>query len=226
MGQINSISILSTSQEFGNDKRDLSGFHPIGGIFIPLFLLVFMLHAPVALIWLEIIPFEYRFHLFFCFLAGIVFYCSFRRYGLHELGFRTDNLRSSLGWNMLFCAVGAMGLYMTYKAGFLRSRDQNFLPYVYIFYIFFLGPVQEVFFRGILFAEMKRAQILDNRWILLISTLSFCFLHLIYRRPPLLLMALISGLIWGIIFTKWPNIWGIALSHSLLGALAIFLGVI
>lgn len=226
MGHINSISILSTSHKFRNDKRDLSRFHPIDGVFTPLFLLIFMLHAPVALIWLEIIPFEYRFHALFCVLAGLVFYCSFRRYGLRELGFRTDNLRGSLGWNMLFCAVGAMGLYMTCKAGFLRPGNQPYLPYVYIFYVFFLGPVQEVFFRGILFAEMKRAQIRDNRWILLISTLSFCFLHLIYRHPPLLLIALISGLTWGIIFTKWPNIWGIALSHSLLGALAIFLGVI
>jgi hypothetical protein len=193
---------------------------------MPLFLLGFMLHAPVVLIWLKIIPFEYRFHLFFCFLTGLVFYCAFRRYGLHELGFRMDNLRSSLRWNLLFCAVGAIGLYLTYKAGFSRPGNNAYLPYVYSFYIFFLGPVQEVFFRGILFAEMKRARIRDNRWILLISTLSFCCLHLIYRHPPLLVIALISGLTWGIIFTKWPNLWGIALSHSLLGALAIFLGVI
>ncbi len=49
---------------------------------------------------------------------------------------------------------------------------------------------------------------------------------IIYRHSPLLIIALISGLAWGIIFTKCPNTWGVALSHSLLGGLAMFLGVI
>jgi hypothetical protein len=69
-----------------------------------------------------------------------------------------------------------------------------------------------------------------KRWILLLSSLSFCFLHIIYRHPPLLIIAFTiaftSGLAWSAIFTKWPNIWSITLSHALLGALAISLGAI
>ncbi len=222
---LNSISILGTTQEFRDNEKERYGFHHVA-LFTPLFFLLIMFHVPATLIWLKVIPFEYRFHALFCVLAGFIYYCFIRRYSLRELGFRTDNLNSSLGWNLLFCVAGAIALYMTYRAGILRPKPTNPFPYVYVFYIFFLGPVQEVVFRGILFAEMKRVQILHNRSFLLISTLSFCFLHVIYRHPPLLIIAFISGLTWGIIFTKWPNIWGISLSHSLLGAMALFLGVI
>ena len=185
-----------------------------------------MFYTPPTLIWLGIIPFKYRFQTLLCVLTGFLFYCTLRRFSMYELGFRKDNLITSVCWNLLFCIIGAFCLYATHKAGFLRPRHVPYLPYAYAAYIFLLGPVQEIVFRGVLFAEMKRIRILDDKLILLVSSLSFCFLHIIYRHPPLLFIAFASGLAWSIIFAKWPNIWGIALSHSLLGALAMFLGVI
>lgn len=219
------VSVVGKIQGFSDHCKDLPAFRQ--GDIVKFFLFILsMFYLPAILIWTQILPFEYRFHSFFFVLVCFLFYCGRRRYSFYELGFRTDNLRSSLFWNLLFCALGAAGLYMTYKTGCLRPKNVNSTPYVYAIYIFFLGPVQEVIFRGILFAEMKRIRIINKKWILMISTLSFCFLHIIYRHPPLLIITFISGLVWGIIFTKWRNIWGISLSHSLLGALAMFLGVI
>lgn len=191
-----------------------------------LFLLLFLCHAPVALIWLKLIPFEYRFFACFSALGGLVWFCFSRQYSLSELGFRTDNMKSSMIWNLFFCVAGGIGLVLMHKAGFLRPKFQNHSPHVYLFYFFFLGPVQEVLFRGILFSEVKRIPGLGNRFFLCISTLSFCFLHIIYNHPPLLVIALVSGLAWGIIFIKRENIWGVALSHSLLGSLAMALHLI
>ena len=222
---LNAISVLGDSQAFSDMPAREPALNQIGA-FKLLLLLVFTFYAPSTLIWTEIIPFEYRFYAFFCVLAGFSLYCLRKRYSLYELGFRTDNLRGSLTWNLLFCALGAVGLYATYKAGILRPNNPTYLPFMYIFYIFFLGPIQEVIFRGILFAEMKRIGLADHRWMVLVSTLSFCFLHIIYNHPPLLIITLVSGLTWGIIFAKRPNIYGISLSHSLLGALAMLLGVI
>ena len=222
---LDAISVLDDAQAFSDSSAREQALNQIGA-FKLLLLLVFTFYAPSTLIWTEIIPFEYRFYAFFCVLAGFSLYCLRRRYSLYELGFRTDNLRDSLIWNLLFCAIGAVGLYTTYKAGILRPDTPTHLPSMYVYYIFFLGPIQEVVFRGILFAEMKRIRIVDHRWMVLVSTLSFCFLHIIYNHPPLLIITLVSGLTWGIIFAKRPNIWGISLSHSLLGALAMFLGVI
>jgi hypothetical protein len=41
-----------------------------------------------------------------------------------------------------------------------------------------------------------------------------------------LLLTLVSGFVWGALFLRWPSIWGVSLSHSLLGALAMFLGIL
>lgn len=199
---------------------------PFFGQIKPLFFLLFMCHGPVALIWLKIIPFEYRFYALFFALAGLTFFCFQRRYSLDELGFRTDTLKNALELNLRFCAGGAIVLYLSYKTGLLIPKNHTYLPYAYLFYIFFLGPVQELFFRSILHTEIKRLKIYSNRLFLCISTLSFCFLHVIYGHPQMLVIALVSGLAWGIIYIKQPNIWGIALSHSFLGALAMILGFI
>nr|WP_319495059.1 CPBP family intramembrane glutamic endopeptidase [uncultured Desulfobacter sp.] len=191
-----------------------------------LFLLLFLCHAPVVLIWLKLIPFEYRFFACFCALAALVWFCVSRQYSLSDLGFRTDNLQSSLVWNLVFCVAGGIGLVFMQKAGFSRPQSQMTSVYVYLFYFFFLGPAQELLFRGILFSEIKRIPGLGNRFFLCISTLSFCFLHIIYNHPPLIVMAMVSGLAWGIIFIKRPNLWGVTLSHSLLGTLAMLLYLI
>ncbi len=220
-----SLSVPGKPREFSDCLEDAQTLRRTAAFSI-LCLLLCMFYTPPTLIWLGIIPFKYRFHALFCVLTGFLFYCILRRFSLHELGFRKDNLSTSMRWNLLFSLIGAVGLYATHKAGLLRPRHPTYLPYAYAAYFFILGPVQEIVFRGILFAEMKRIRILDKRWILLISSLSFCFLHIIYRHPPLLIIAFISGLAWSAIFTKWPNIWGIALSHSLLGALAMSLGMI
>jgi len=232
MNQINSESITLNSASILREIGELGLSHDANnkfyqtGIFRFTALMLFAFYVPVLIIWSGIIPFKYRFHASFILLAIFLLYSFLRQHGFRELGFRTDNLKMSLLWNLVFSAAGAIGLYATYKAGFLRSNNDQLIPYVYAVYILFLGPVQEVVFRGILFAELKKIRINDYRWAILISTISFCFLHIIYGHPPMLIITFVSGLAWGIIFTKWPNIWGVSLSHSILGALAIFLGVI
>jgi membrane protease YdiL (CAAX protease family) len=189
-------------------------------------ILLVLLFTPALLIWSEIIPFRYRFHTLLCILAGFLTFCLIRRYSFYELGFRTDNFRHSLGWNLLFCVFGAAGLYLISRAGIVKPAHSDYFLWSYGLYIFLLGPVQEIVFRGILFAEMKRIRIFNRIWFLLLTTLSSCFLHIIYNHPPLLAITFASGLIWGLIFIRWPNIWTISLSHSLLGALAMFFRLI
>ena len=223
---LNAVSILDKAQDFSDIHKERECPSGQTRVFRFLFFLLFTCFVPTTLIWLEIIPFKYRFYAFFFILIGFFFYCFLRRYSFFELGFRMDNLSHSLQWNLLFCAVGAVCLYITSKAGIVRPRNADYLPYAYAAYIFLIGPVQEVVFRGILFAEMKRIQVVDFRLIIVISTLPFCFLHIIYRQPSLLLITFVSGMVWGVIYRKWQNIWGISLSHSVLGSLAMFFGII
>ena len=220
---LNSLSIPELAAGFGVQGRVIDFIEQVK----PLFFMLFMCQAPVVLIWLKIIPFEYRFHALFIALAGLVYFCFSRRYRLAELGVRTDTLKNALELNLWFCAIGGMILYLSLKAGVLIPRDHNAsVPHTYVTYIFFLGPVQELFFRSILYAEMQRGQFYSNRLFLCISTLSFAFLHVIYGHPQMLVIALVSGLVWGILYIKQPNISGVALSHSFLGALSMIFEII
>jgi len=220
---LESFSFSKKEKSFNIHEQVIYGFWES---YRSILFLLFLCLAPVFLIWLKIIPFEYRFFALLCMLAGLACFCVYRQYSFAELGFRTDNLTSSLVWNLIFCVVGGIGLVFMHKAGFSRPEPQSYLAHRYLFYIFVLGPLQELIFRGMVFSEVKRIPGAGNRLFLSISTLSFFFLHIIYYHPPLLFIALISGLAWGIIFIKKHNIWGIALSHSLLGALAMGLDLI
>lgn len=222
---LNSASILDDVRNIGMGADGHAGLC-LKGLSRFAALMVLAFYVPVVLIWLGVIPFRFRFHASIILLAVFIIFSFLRRHGFKELGFRYDNLKESVFCNLLFCLAGSVGLYLTYKAGYLRSRNDHLLPYIYFIYIVFLSPVQEIVFRGILFAELKKIRIYDSRWIIIISTFSFCFLHLIYRHPPMLFITFVSGLVWSLIYTKWPNVWGVSISHSLLGALAIFLGVI
>lgn len=183
-------------------------------------------YAPVLLLWSGIIPFSYRFHTMYLVLALYGIFVYYQQYSFTDLGYTTAHLGFSLFWNTLFLILGAICMYFASQTPLLRLDSGSYLPYGYGCYLFFIAPVQEIIFRGIFFAEMKKAGIVHQGWAVLISALSFCFLHLIYNDPVLLIISFLGGLIWGIIYIKGPNIWGVTLSHSLLGGLAMFLGVI
>lgn len=189
-------------------------------------LLLINCYTPVFLIWSGAIPFSYRFHVLGFVLLSFIVHSVHSGYRLHDLGFTLEHSGNSIRWNLLFCTIGGMGLYLTYRAGWLMPREHSYSLACFLFYIVILGPVQELIFRGILFAEMKRCRNITPKMMILISTITFSYLHIIYNHPALLLITFVSGLVWGGIYLRWPSIWGISLSHSLLGALAMFLGVL
>lgn len=190
-----------------------------------LFLLI-SCYAPVFLIWSGVIPFAFRFHVLAVVLLSFIVHSVRRGYCLHDLGFTLEHSWNSIRWNVLFCTLGGIGLYLTYRSGWLMPREYSYSLACFFFYIVILGPVQELIFRGILFAEMKRCRNIAPAMMVLISTITFSYLHIIYNHPLLLLITFVSGLVWGLIYLRWPSIWGISVSHSLLGALAMFLGVL
>jgi hypothetical protein len=198
---------------------------PAAGIRL-FFLLLINCYAPVFLIWSGAIPFAYRFHVLAVVLLSFILHSVHRGYRLHDLGFTLENSWNSICWNLMFCAIGGIGLYLAYRSGMLMPREYSYSLTCFLFYIVILGPVQELIFRSIMFAEMKRCRNIGPKMMVLISTITFSYLHIIYNHPVLLLITFASGLVWGGIYLRWPSIWGISLSHSLLGALAMFLGVL
>jgi len=212
-------------------EKTVTGFSSVGQSLSPdlrrlLLLLLVACYLPILFLWSGIIPFAYRFHVLLLVLVGLFVFSRWRGHSCRELGITLENGWSALRWNLVFSLFGAVAVCSAWWAGVLMPRGHGYSLTDFLFYIVFLGPVQELIFRGVLFAEMRRCRSLDPLLMLLISTVSFCFLHVIYHHPPLLLITLISGLAWGISFLRWPTLVGVCLSHSLLGALAMSLGVL
>jgi uncharacterized protein len=209
--------------------RNFSLFERCGssgsGFRLFLFLLIGF-YAPVFLIWSGVIPFAFRFHVLAVVLMSFIVHSMRRGYRLQDVGYTLEHSWISIRWNALFCILGGIGLYLSYRSGWLMPRDYSYSLACFFFYIVILSPVQELIFRGILFAEMKRCRNIAPAIMVLISSVTFSYLHIIYHHPMLVLITFISGLVWGVIYLRWPSIWGISFSHSLLGALAMFLGVL
>ena len=211
---------------FGSELKagEAPCFSGVSGLAV---LLAAIFFIPVTLVWTGIIPFSYRFHTSAAVLAAMAGFCAIRRYSLYDLGFRSAGFGKSMAWNGLFCLTGALGLYLIHKAGFHRPRDPFIGPQIYLAYIFILAPVQEIFFRGLLFAEFSRSKLSDKRWVvILLTSLAFSFLHVIYHHPPMIPVTFLAGLAWGLDYDRHRNIWGISLSHGFLGSLAMVLGII
>jgi membrane protease YdiL (CAAX protease family) len=225
MADFSTCVLKMTNIEQSDDKAASISLNRTELIALSSFMLT-VLYFPVTLIWLGIIPFSYRFHALAILLTAWLVYTVMRKHGLRDLGFRCDNLKGSLFWNCILCAVGGCVIYVTYLAGYLRTSPIAIWPSSYIIYVFILVPIQELVFRSILFAEMKKINISDYRWLIAVSTVSFCFLHIIYKHPIILVITFCSGLIWGIIYNRYPNIWGVTMSHALLGSMAIAFGLI
>jgi len=183
-------------------------------------------YTPVTLIWLGVIPFRYRFLLAFIFMSLTILYILKRRFNWSELGFRRDTLKESLKWNLGVTFLFLVLLYVFHDAGWIELAQVRLWPFFLFFYILVLTPVQEFFFRSILFAEMKKVRVRNPLPIIALSSLSYGFLHVIYQKPAMLVATLLMGVVWGCIYYKYPNFWGVTISHALLGAVAITVGMI
>ena len=188
-------------------------------------------YLPVILILIGIIPYQYRYHLLIVMTFLIVILVVYSHFSWKELGFRLDTLQGSLTWNGVLSLLFLALLLIAYFSGLLRSPhipgNDTLSAIAFIsFYILISGPCQEFIYRSFIFALMERAGISEMIPKLVISAITYCFLHIIYRDLITLIVTLFMGLVWGYIYYKKPNFWGVMISHSVLGAVAIIVGLI
>ena len=181
---------------------------------------------PTTLLWLGIIPYSLRFWLLIILSVVMVFYAVWRKFSLVDLGIRIDNLRPALQWNLLFTALLIGAMTIAYHNGLVRFAGQNQLNWFFLFYIVLSSPAQEFVYRSLIIAELKHHSFVNPVAIVALSALNFSYLHVFYNDAITLLVTLLMGIIWGIIYHNYPNWLSVSLSHALLGACAIFIGLI
>lgn len=181
--------------------------------------------SPVLLVSFGFVPFSWRFYILL--LAAIVVLIIARCYqfSLEELGLTQQRLGKSLNTIVpltVVCGVCMGAYYLTQGARLDNSA------YSWMFYLFFVSisaPVQELLYRGFLFGIFSRAKL--PLWLqVLLSASLYSFVHLIYQDGLTLFLTFIMGLLWGYHYATYRNLHSIILSHALLGAIAVWIGLV
>lgn len=151
-----------------------------------------------------------------------------RGHSPRSLGFRQDTWVRALFWNGVLTAVGAALVVTLLALGQIQRRPEpiGHMLLFFVFYALFSSPVQEFLFRSLLFAEMNAAGLKHRTLQVWLSAATFGFIHVIYPNPVIWAATFLVGICWGIIYVRYPNYWAITLSHAVLGAIAITLGLI
>jgi len=191
-----------------------------------LFSLVILYLIPPVLVVAGVIPFGRRFEVLAGMTVIIVAYDWLYGVDLRELGFRKDNLKASLLLNGFASLSLVLLMFVSFKVGLIREPTIPEWKLFFAYYVLVSSPSQEFLFRSNLFALMSRSDIKMPLARIITSAAIFSFMHIIYRDPLTLAASFTAGLMWGLIYHKYPNFWGVAFSHAVIGAAAILVGLI
>lgn len=161
---------------------------------------------------------------FVCWSIGAGVYAYRCRISLKELGLTRDRLASSLLVNLVVMLLAATVVVALAGPRLLLNPHLPRYAWFPFFYIFLSCPSQEFLYRGLLFPLMERAGIRHGLALVLISTAAYAFLHILFNKPYMVPLTFAIGIAWGIIYWRIRNLWGIMLSHALLGMMTILAG--
>jgi len=188
-------------------------------------LLLAAFYLPPLLIVLGVIPFAYRFVVLLAVAAALGLLALLRGTPAAELGFRTDNLKPALAANAALVLLVGLALLAAFALGLIRHPRTvdwwRFAP----FYVLISCPAQEFACRGFLFSEMGRRGIAGAGSQVAISAFTYAFLHIVYRNWLAFLAPLTIGIVWSLLYRRYPNLWGLTLSHAVVGLISIAVGL-
>lgn len=196
-------------------------FKKVGALFF--ILLIYIL--PVILVLFNIISYSYRFQVLLSASIIILIFSIISRTSPKDLGLTSKNFKISFTKIIPTTIIFSMPMLVAYLSGWSRI-DNSSIPWMfYIFHIFISSPAQEFIYRGFLFNYLRIAGY-DKTIILVVSSILYSFVHAIYYDIPTIIFTLICGFYWGMIYSKYKNLYSVIFSHSILGALTILAGLI
>jgi membrane protease YdiL (CAAX protease family) len=191
-------------------------------IFVSTIVCLYLL--PVLLIWRGWLSAKFRLVLLFAVFAISVLLSYLFEFSLIDLGLRLDNLSDTFGPYVLFTVSGIVATL--WLARFLkRLPDANWRQDKHFQFLFIpISFAQEFLYRG--FFWPLAFLVSDNFWfVVLLNTLLFAWLHVIFPNQPFsLALAIIVGLALAIMYWFYPNLVWLSLSHATLNFVAVLFG--
>jgi uncharacterized protein len=156
-------------------------------------------------------------------LLGLIAYK--QKFSKHELGLQKPTRKEVLIYGATTCVLAFLILLMiSYNP--IRSLHFPEWNSYYIRYVLLFCPAQEFIYRSFLFAVLKRVGLTKPAVFIGISSLTYAWAHVLLLDGITIGITLLIGIIWGFLYQKYPNFWGVSVSHALLGALSIATGLI
>jgi membrane protease YdiL (CAAX protease family) len=183
-------------------------------------------YLPPLLIACGLIPFAYRFVVLVAVAGALALVAWLRGTPPVDLGLRSDNLKPALALNAALALVLGSALLAAFWVGLMRQPRAIDWWWFAPFYVLVSCPAQEFACRGFLFAEMERRGIAGAAAQIALSAVTYAFLHIVYRDWLAFLAPLAIGVVWGALYRRYPNLWGVILSHAVLGLIAILVGLV
>lgn len=177
---------------------------------------------PVLLLALGLVPLNQRGTVLVVVIAATVLLSFLERIPAKELGIRTNNFKKTLAPYTIFTLIGVGGLFLLSQL-FYKSPLPNWWTYSHLQWAFLpISAVQEFVYRA--FYQTKLQKLISPWKAILVTTLLYSGMHILWKGPLILAMTFGGGLAWGYLWYKYPNFYLITLSHTVLNFLAIYLG--
>lgn len=139
---------------------------------------------------------------------------------LRDFGLRADRLLEGLAAISLWTLLAATGIciYAYINGKKLWHADMAYLLPLYPLY----GIVQQLIFQAVLHRRLlvllKRERSSRRVMAAMLTTLVFALSHI--GSLPLVLLTAGCGLVWSLLYQRWPNIYLLGISHGILASLA------
>jgi len=183
---------------------------------------LFML--PILLLYVGVIPMGYLRVILFAFVLITIWLVRREHWGLRELGIRKDNLVKLLPIYTIFTAVGVVVIILAAKIMGITPMVNWTSSSHLLFWFMPISVAQEFIFRGFYLTKLKSVYKSPVIAILL-NVVVFAVMHIIYPNPLFtLLVGVISGLGFALIYYYKPNLILISIAHTILNFVAVYYG--
>lgn len=179
---------------------------------------------PIVLLYFGIIPIEARVPalLLFCLLMlGVI---RKEKWTAKDFGLSLKTIRPALPSYAIATGVALLAIVWFSKSLGMETAPQWWTRPHFLFLFLLVSFFQEFAFRGFLLPVLSRI-FPDTFTVVIVNALLFAGMHAIYPFPEVgLPFSFIGGLFFALLYTRYPNLILVSLSHAALNFFAVLYG--